>query len=243
MTQKDKPATPLSVISPRGAESLASQAHQSLEELIVTLQLAPGSVWSEGTLSELTSIGRTPVREAIKRLESDYLIEVVPRHGVMVSRIDLYAQIQVVELRWALERLISVCAARRALPAERVFLLDKARAIEQAGASNDTLTYLRCVFDVNRLIGNRSGNPFASRAITPLHALSRRFYYKYHEELKNLEEVGVLHAARARAVGSGDESATATATDNLMKLIDTYTREIFVRHAGQHHYEKSGSAS
>jgi hypothetical protein len=52
-----------------------------------------------------------------------------------------------------------------------------------------------------------------------------------------------LHAARARAIGSGDEIATATATDNLMKLIDTYPREIFVRHAGQHHYEKSGSAA
>ena len=53
-----------------------------LEEMIVTLQLPPGSLWSEATLSESLGIGRTPVREALQRLAEYHMVIVLRRHGI-----------------------------------------------------------------------------------------------------------------------------------------------------------------
>jgi DNA-binding GntR family transcriptional regulator len=217
---------------PQKPESLAEKAYLALDELIVTLKLPPGSIWSEGSLSDLVKIGRTPVREAIKRLEGAYLIEVVPRHGVKISKIDLFEQMQVVEFRRGLEHLISGCAAKRASPEEREQLIAMAHVIEKAGAERDLLTYLRKVFSANQYISACARNPFASRAIAPLHGLSRRFYYKYHIELKNLKEVGILHANRARAVALGDEREAEAASNRLMDCIGAYTKDIYVKKVG-----------
>ena len=47
--------------------SLSDQAYEQLEELIVTMKLAPGTPVSESQLSAMLGIGRTPIREAIQR--------------------------------------------------------------------------------------------------------------------------------------------------------------------------------
>ena len=218
---------------PKPVISLADQAQQKLEELVVTLELAPGSVWSEQSIAEALSIGRTPVREAIKRLEADRLFETVPRHGVRVSEINLYEQLQVVEFRAHLERIISTSAAVRAIPGERQQLVRMALAFEQAAAQNDIVAYLRAVFSANQFIAQCARNPFVSKAITPLFALSRRFYFRYQGELKNLETVSRLHAARARAVAMGEPAAAGKAADELTQSIEEFTRVIFLRDVGR----------
>jgi DNA-binding GntR family transcriptional regulator len=53
---------------PPRKESLTEQAYAQIEEAIITLQIPPGSTVSEVALSEMTGIGRTPIREAIQRL-------------------------------------------------------------------------------------------------------------------------------------------------------------------------------
>lgn len=218
---------------PKLNQSLASLAHQKLEELIVTLELKPGSVWSEQSLAEVVEIGRTPVREAIKRLEADRLIVTVPRHGVRISEINLYEQLQVVELRSHLERIISFYAASRALPDERQKLVAMAIAIEAAVGKDDILLYLRSVFIANQFIVQCARNPFVAKAITPLFGLSRRFYYRYHDELENLEDVCKLHATRARAVSVGDAAASEQAAAALMKDVEDFTRALFLRDFGE----------
>ena len=59
--------------------SLAEQAYRLLEDKLVRLELAPGSVVSEGQLIEMTGLGRTPVREAMQRLAQQELFRVLPR--------------------------------------------------------------------------------------------------------------------------------------------------------------------
>src|SRR5690606_27050827 len=78
------------------AESQADTAHRRLEEMIVTLQLPPGSHWSEEGLAERIGIGRTPVREAVKRLQADYLVSILPRHGLMITEINTHEQLLVI---------------------------------------------------------------------------------------------------------------------------------------------------
>jgi len=209
--------------------SLATAAHETLEELIVTLQLSPGSLWSEEALSERIGIGRTPVREAIKRLQANDLIHILPRQGLMIAEIDQHEQMRIVEFRRVLELFVSVRAARRALADEREAFNGMADAIEMSAKSRDVLAYLRRVFTVNAAVARAARNPLAVRTIASVHALSRRFYFKYHADLDNLEQVAGLHATRARAIADGNEHAAERAATELMDVIEAYTKEIFSR--------------
>ena len=94
--------------------SLSERAYRRLEEMIVTLQLAPGSVVSETALSKRLGIGRTPIREALQQLARERLVVVLPRRGIMVSEINVRTQLRLLEARRELERLIAQRAARRA---------------------------------------------------------------------------------------------------------------------------------
>ncbi len=69
--------------------TLTDRAYHELEEMIVTLQLPPGTVLSEQTLAVKLKIGRTPIREALQRLARDGLVVIMPRRGILVSEINL----------------------------------------------------------------------------------------------------------------------------------------------------------
>ncbi|KWH51870.1 GntR family transcriptional regulator [Burkholderia cepacia] len=209
--------------------SLADQAHQQLEELIVTLKLAPGSVWSEVSLAEKLNTGRTPVREAAQRLAAAHLLEIVPRHGIMITVPNIHDQLLVLETRRELERLIAQRAARRALPDERNRMREVAAKLEVAGESRDVLAYLRSLYVANRLMAQLARNRFAAEAITPLHALSRRFYFIHHTDLNDLLKVSLLHAHVARAIADGDEREAGLAADTMMDYVDAFTKQSFTR--------------
>jgi DNA-binding GntR family transcriptional regulator len=113
-----------------------------LEELIVTLELPPGSVWSELQLSEKLGIGRTPVREALQRLQAHHLVKILPRLGAQITEINVTQQLLALEVRRVLERLIAEKAARRATPDERQQLLLMADTLEGMGNS-DVHKFLR----------------------------------------------------------------------------------------------------
>src|SRR5688572_26395478 len=117
--------------------TLVDRALRALEERFVTLQLPPGSVWTEAALSELLEIGRTPVREAVLRMAMDGLVTVMPRAGIVVSNISIENQLAVLETRRVLEKLVSVRAAHHATGEERTQLRTMADGIERAGKRQD----------------------------------------------------------------------------------------------------------
>ncbi|MGA7323119.1 MAG: GntR family transcriptional regulator [Rhodomicrobium sp.] len=212
-----------------GELRLGDKAYATLEELIVTGQLAPGSLWSEAALSEKTGIGRTPVREALQRLSADHLVLLMRRYGIKITEIDVPKQLLVLETRRELERLVSVCAARRASDEERKLILDQARALKSVGRKKDVIGYLRHHFAAKKYAAACSRNPFAARALSPLHALSRRFYFFHRESFGNLPELGELHANLAEAIGMGKADDAANASDRMMDYAFAFTREIFDR--------------
>src|SRR6185369_12391582 len=105
---------------------LSDQARARLEEMIVSLDLPPGSMWSEAELSAKLGIGRTPVREALQRLEGDHLVRILRRHGAQITEINVVEQLLLLELRRELDRSIAKHAARRSTAQERAQLLKMA---------------------------------------------------------------------------------------------------------------------
>jgi DNA-binding GntR family transcriptional regulator len=209
-------------------DRLADIAHGKLEELIVTLELAPGSLWSEAMLSERIGIGRTPVREAVQRLAWERLVTIIRRHGIRISDIDPHEQMLVLELRREFEPLVASRAARRATVDERRYFSKTAESFMEAGATVDVLKFLRVNFESRRFIINCARNPFIANAFAPINALTRRFYFVYQREAKDVARAAALHAAVLRAIASGDETAAADAAIAMVDYAEYYTRTVII---------------
>jgi DNA-binding GntR family transcriptional regulator len=206
--------------------SLSDQAYKALEELLVTAKLAPGSIWSEPALSTLTGFGRSPIREALQRLTSDHLVVPLRRHGFRITEVQVEEQLLVLEARRELERLVSVFAARRARPPEREIHFEVAQQLRRAGQDRDTLLYLRLHFALKRFTATSARNPFVASALSPLHALSRRFFYVHRDRFGDLTEVAGLHADLAESIARGDEESAATCSDAMTGYAVEFTRRI-----------------
>ncbi len=206
-----------------GPLDLAGKARAALEQQIVTLELAPGSVWTEAEISQRLGIGRTPVREALQRLEGDYLVEIVPRLGVRITAIDVQQQLLLLDLRRALERLIAVRAARLCTDQERATCVAIARALESLRDA-DVLAFLRHHYNIKRYLAGCARNPYVAKAIAPVHAMSRRFYYLHHRQVHDLGVAANHHARVVRAIASGDEAKAAAESDRLMDYVEELTR-------------------
>jgi DNA-binding GntR family transcriptional regulator len=202
---------------------LADQARAQLEELIVKLELAPGSIWSELQLSQKLGIGRTPIREALQRLEAEHLVRILPRLGVQITDINVTQQLLLLEVRRVLERLIAENAARRATPEEREQLLRMADTLE-AMVNADVLKFLRYHYDIKKYIAACARNEFAARAIAPTHAMSRRFYYLHYRKAHDLPVAARHHANVIRAIALGEQARAGAAADALMDYVEELTR-------------------
>jgi DNA-binding GntR family transcriptional regulator len=204
--------------------SLSERAYRRLEEMIVTLQLAPGSVVSESALSKRLGIGRTPIREALQRLARERLVVVLPRRGIMVSEINVSTQLRLLEARRELERLIARRAARRASETERGRFREIAEGMTEAARKNDDIAFLRLDHEFNGLTLQAARNEFASGAMTLMQGLSRRFWYIHHKEVADLPQTARLHAEIARAVAAGNEAAAGHASDKLIDYVEECAR-------------------
>jgi DNA-binding GntR family transcriptional regulator len=204
--------------------SLSERAYRRLEEMIVTLQLAPGSVVSETALSKRLGIGRTPIREALQQLARERLVVVLPRRGIMVSEINVRTQLRLLEARRELERLIARRAARRANAAERTRFAEVAESMEDAARRNDDIAFLRLDHEFNGLTLKASRNEFAAGAMTLMQGLSRRFWYIHHKEVADLPVTARLHAEIARAIAAADEGRAGQASDKLIDYVEECAR-------------------
>ena len=210
---------------PPSAQSLTDIAYLQLEEMIVTLKLAPGQVVSEGELSLMTGIGRTPIREALQRLAREKLVNILPRRGIVVSEINVKSQLRLLEVRRELERLIARSAARRATAEERERFRALARQFEKSAKADDDVSFMRADREFNELCSHASHNEFAAGAMALMHSLSRRFWYIHYKQAADMPATAKLHADIARAIAEADEEKAARASDRLIDEVEQFTRD------------------
>ena len=92
---------------------IAERAYHELRDRIVTLQLPPGAILREDELMRELGIGRTPLREAVKRLALENLVAVQPRRGTFVTHVDVADIVHITEVRVELEAQAAELAALR----------------------------------------------------------------------------------------------------------------------------------
>ncbi len=98
---------------------MGDRAYAELRDRIVTLRIAPGAPINEDALGKELAMGRTPVREAIKRLSLENLITVFPRRGTFASEINITDLAHIADVRVVLEGHAARRAAERLTPEQR----------------------------------------------------------------------------------------------------------------------------
>ena len=193
--------------------------------MIVTVHLKPGATLSEMALMEQTGLGRTPIREALLRLADVGLVTIAPRSGTVVTRTDPADQLQLLEVRRVLERLIAARAAERSGTAEKAEFAEMAAEMREAAATDDYLLFLRVDHRFNQFVAANAGNRHLVRSITPIHALARRFWYTHYRPY-DLATAAKLHAVIMEAIAAGDAVEAAAASDALLDYVEAFTRAV-----------------
>lgn len=170
---------------------IAERAYVALRDRIVTLRLPPGSVLREDELMRELDIGRTPLREAVKRLTLENLVAVRPRRGTFVTDVHP-ADIQAItEVRAELEGYAAQLAAQRLDAAGRelggVLLAEVAR-VEREGDQEELMTLDQ---RVHRFSWTQSRNPYLIETLERCFILSLRIWYVVLDRMPTLR--GAVH--------------------------------------------------
>src|SRR5262249_55083153 len=144
--------------------SLADRAYEEIRHRIVTLQLRPGTAINEKGLIEELGIGRTPVREAIRRLSLERLIEVYPRRGMVVTTVEIRDLASLCEVRAVLESHAAHLAAERANTADREELAGLLDALAQS-AGGDQRALIELDERIHRSVYRWTHNPFLEETL------------------------------------------------------------------------------
>ena len=207
---QDQPSSP--------GEPAAARAYRALEKMIVTLELAPGSVATEGALIERVGLGRTPVREAIQRLALEGLLDVRPRAGLAIAPLNPTDWLRVIDARRGVEIVLARSAARFVTREAAVRFQTAALAMQKAVIASNVLAFLEADKAFDEALALAADNPFAARLAAPLQTHSRRFWFRYQADT-GLAEAAEHHIALIRAILDGDEGAAGETADRLMTLL------------------------
>jgi DNA-binding GntR family transcriptional regulator len=203
------------------SEPAAAKAYRALERMIVTLELPPGNVATEGVLIERLGLGRTPVREAIQRLAWEGLVEVRPRSGLAIAPLHPGDWLRVIDARRGVEILLARSAARYVTRDAAARFHDAALGMQKAVVAGDVIGFLEADKALDEALALAAENPFAARVAAPLQTHSRRFWFRYKADT-GLAEAAERHVALIRSILEGDEVAAAAEAERLMSLLGSH---------------------
>ncbi|MDQ4019445.1 MAG: GntR family transcriptional regulator [Actinomycetota bacterium] len=201
--------------------TLADRAYIELRDRIVSLSLPPGTPLLEDALISDLAVGRTPIREAIKRLALEDLVTIYPRRGTFVSEIEITDLAQIGDVRLQLEGHAAYRAAQRATAADR---LEADALIDELDALRPTEEELmRVDARIHRFVYRCARNPYLESTLDRLLNLSLRIWLRVIDRLPHLEASVLEHRELLAAVRDGDAER---ARDLASGHVETFEREI-----------------
>jgi DNA-binding GntR family transcriptional regulator len=203
--------------------SLADQAYLAIRGLIVSLRLAPGALIDERRLMESIGIGRTPVREALRRLAQEQLVEVFPRRGMFVTNVDVRDLARISEVRLVLEPEAARLAAERATDEERARLRLLEREIEMGG---DDLMALD--ERVHRAVYAAAHNDLLEKTLGEYYVLALRIWMIALDREADLRDAVDAHRDILRAIVDGDLQRAAAEMRMHVEGFETAMRHVLV---------------
>ncbi len=207
--------------APRGL--LADRAYRELRDRLVTLRIAPGAPIDEDLIGRELEMGRTPVREAIKRLALENLVTVFPRRGTFASEINITDLAHISDVRAQLESHAAYRAAERITDAQREELSGLFDELQASRGTDDLESLMELDARVHRFIYQCAANPFLEETLGRYFNLSLRIWYLVIDRLPHLFARVHEHQDVLLAISAGE---AGRARDILAAHIATFEREI-----------------
>ncbi|GAB3431137.1 GntR family transcriptional regulator [Actinophytocola sediminis] len=186
----------------RVVASLSEKAYYLLRDRLITLDLPPGATIDERALQDELGMGRTPIREALRRLADARLVEVVPRRGMFASHVHLGDLRAISEVRAQLEGYAARIAATRARAtdlAAATTLLAELRANPAAPRE-----LIRLDQRVHRLVHRATHNAFLVATLEEYYVHSLRLWFLVLDHLPHLEHAVSEHVELLTAIHDRD---------------------------------------
>jgi DNA-binding GntR family transcriptional regulator len=192
-------------VRPETPVSMAQLAYTSLREKLVMLDISPGEPIDEKWEAARLEVGRTPVREALKRLEADRLVVSYPRRGTFASDVRISDLALIAEVRARLEPFAARCAAERRRPSAAEELARLREEVEsQAPATRNPRALVELDKRAHTAVYRAAENPFLEETLLRHFHLATRIWCLFLDRLPDLSEHVEEHAALLSAVLDGD---------------------------------------
>ncbi|MEC5192399.1 MULTISPECIES: GntR family transcriptional regulator [unclassified Arthrobacter] len=194
-------------------ESFADFAYRILCDELIVLDIKPGEPLNDEVISKRLGVGRTPIREAMKRLESDHLVVAYPRRGTFAAGVDIKDLAEISEIRHLLEPAAAARAARMASPKLRQELRDIAREVEQLlPTMQSQQDLMRLDMRVHRTIYRATGSRHLQDVLIRYDNLATRIWSLVLEKLPPVSEHIAQHIELLECIAAGDSEAAARLT-------------------------------
>ncbi len=198
-------------------EKIGLQNHKPLRELvfeyirklIIKGDLKPGERLMEVELADKMGVSRTPIREAIRKLELEGLVIMEVRKGAYVADVSIKETIDILEVRSVLEGLAASIAAEKITEEEIKELEEINKVFEEAVRKNDTDKMIEKDTEFHNLIFKASRNTKLVQMVYSLQELVMRFRVIYFNEFKRAVEMPKEHKAMHEAILSRDSEKAA----------------------------------
>jgi DNA-binding GntR family transcriptional regulator len=206
------------------AVSLAERAYHAIREMIVSLELRPGAVIDERGLMEQLGIGRTPIREALRRLAQERLVEVYPRRGMFVTSVEIRDLASLAEVRSVLESSAARLAALRATDDDREAVTELLDDLEHH-TELDRRELMALDERIHRQVYRSAHNQFLEASLEEYYVLALRIWYLALDQARELEQAVLDHREILEAIRDGDaDRAEETMRRHVVEFEETMRR-------------------
>lgn len=199
----------LGSIPPIARKTLHDEVVERLRDLIIEGRLAPGTRINEVQVGAMLGVSRTPLREAIKTLAREGLVENVPSRGAVVRRFSERDAAQILEVLKALEQLAARLACQNADDKTIAEIADMHRRMMSLYKRRQRLEYFKLNQAIHSAIVKASGNEALVEMHGLLQARIRRVRYLGHETPGQWADAVAEHEEMIAALTKRDGEALA----------------------------------
>jgi DNA-binding GntR family transcriptional regulator len=186
--------------------SLHEEVAERIRELLTEGLLLPGSKLNERILAAQLNVSRTPLREALKLLAGERLIELHPNRGASVARLERNDIEHLFELMAALEALAGELAASRRTESELTELRALHFEMLAAHARRDLQAYYRINRDIHQLINRCARNPVLSETYDSVNLRIQSLRFQSNYNVRKWDRAVEEHEAMLKAMADRDAS-------------------------------------
>lgn len=205
---------------------LREMVYEELKMQILTGAIVPGTRMMEVELAEEMGVSRTPIREAIRKLEKEGLVVIEPRRGAYASQISTQDMVEILEVRENMEGLAAFFAASRMQPEEMAELKEIEAKYNDAVIEGSMEDMIKYDTRFHRIIVESCNNKILVQMIEQLQELVLRFRYIYYDNFRRAENMPEEHRMIIEAIESGNAEAARDAADtHISRLKDLVIRE------------------